>query len=128
MTIKRQPSASRKSTETFGELVKRVRKEEKETQGEWIARFPMSRQTLSKIENDSVDGPRILAFSLIRAYPEREAEIKAAVELWAKQLPPAKRKRASDLETRVESFISTGRFDYAKTALLEGLKQASDGG
>jgi len=122
VTIPRKaPSPSSGGAETFGQLVRRLRTSVGEKQEVFGLRFKKSRPYVSNHERGEELVPWFME-QLIKTFPSEDERIRQAYERSLAQLPPtATRRKGTPAQRRIESFMRTGRFQFARRALLEAL-------
>ena len=126
MTARRQASSSDGSEERFGELVRRLRASVGENQEPFSERFARSRQSISNHERGE-ELVKDFMEQLIKEFPDEAENIRTAYETSLDQLPlNATRRKGTRAERRIQSFLRTGQFQYARRAVLEALDDMLD--
>lgn len=123
-------TAAKDKTNAFGEFVRDLRTSVSvdETQSVFAERFHKSRNYITNIERGDFY-PAEFAEDLVKQFPDYEARIRESFDSTLKNRPQkAPRRSISSLQRQVENYIRTGRFVYARRAIMQGLDSVSDEG
>jgi tetratricopeptide (TPR) repeat protein len=126
MTGRRTSSSDAGSEETLADVVRALRKSVGETQKVFAKRFPVARTYISNTERGELVVAGFME-QLVDEFRHEDARIRAAYEVSLGRKPqPRGRQRETAIQRKIETFIRTGRFTYARRALTEGLNDVRD--
>lgn len=126
MTAPLRPQLAASDEETLGEVVKDIRKSLREKQDVFAKRFHVSRQYISahESERELIKG---FAQQLSEEFKNESKRIWDAYEVSRSRRPVTRGRRPeSQLHRKVEQFMRSGRFGFARGAIREALIDESD--
>jgi tetratricopeptide (TPR) repeat protein len=125
MTPRGKPQVPDGKGETLAELVRVLRGSEKQKEfGRRLNYY--SRQYISGIEKGKRQPSDQFLEKLKDEFQQFEQRIEAARERSSRHSPPGKQLKKTADQLRIDHFMTTGRFNFARTAVREALTTADD--